>query len=610
MAAPHEHGPSSAARESRAATWDRWSFAVAFGVWLAATIWTFVFVALYTTPIPAADDLELVAMVDPDWTPTWTYFWAQANEHRILLPRVVYYGLLQLTHDFRAAMHCQVFVQSVLALSLILFVRRLRGRSSFADAFFPLLLLSWGEAGNLVLGLQIATAFATALVCVFVMLAMRRPGPPTRWTAVAMAVCMLLMTLDGGFGLMQLPALMLWAAGCAWWLLRRPDSASKKTGGVLAAGILLALGVTAFYFVGFFFPPALPHSRNPLDILRTALQFLSVNFGPTSDTRRLFCQTLTVLFVGAALFVAVRAWWRGTERWRAAAVLCGMGASFTIALSIGVSRGALADDSGLSNRYVILAAPVFLVAYLGLSLLAPRWLERTAQGVMCLALVAVLPANFDFGYNYGTFHRYLGKHLVENMRNGVPLPEYAQAHFGGFYPDPEGFLTRFEVLRRAKHPPFVDITEDPEWGGLDEKSMFIPRPRSIETPKSLIRTVYGARSMTLRADSAIVLEAFAGATELEATYGMLPIAWEGTFTNDAHSGGIRVSVEFRPEKGEPRVLFERELQPHARAEDRGVQKLKVAIPEERPAELVLMTRHLTEKRRQLDWSFWREVFVH
>jgi hypothetical protein len=288
-----------------------------------------------------------------------------------------------------------------------------------------------------------------------------------------------------------------------------------------------------------------------------------------------------------------------------------MAASCTIALSIGVSRGALADDTGLSNRYVILPAPFFVTAYLGLSLLAPRWLERVAQGVICLAFVAVQPTNFDFGYGYGTFHRYLGNHLIENMRTGMPLEEYAKEHAGGFYPDAEGFCARFEVLRRAHYPPFVETSEDPTWGGLDENAMFTPRPRSIESSKStLIRIVYGARALTLCADSTVALVPPAGARQLVASYGMLPIAWEGTFTNSAHSGGIRVAVEWHAEGAEPRVLFERELQPHVRETDRGVQTLHVGIPEERPGELVLTTRHLSDQRRQLDWSFWRDVWAH
>jgi hypothetical protein len=91
---------------------------------------------------------------------------------------------------------------------------------------------------------------------------------------------------------------------------------------------------------------------------------------------------------------------------------------------------------------------------------------------------------------------------------------------------------------------------------------------------------------------------------------MLPIAWEGNFTNEAYSGGIRVTVEWHAESAEPLVLFERELMPHEREEDRGVQTLSVSIPEERPGELVLTTRHLSDRRRQLDWSFWRDVGVH
>src|SRR5438067_10109121 len=154
------------------------SIALAFvlGVWIVMTIAAAVFVARYSTAVPFQDDLELAQQLIPGQPFDWGFLWSQANEHRIVISRAVFLALLAVTHDFRAASWFQVALLSALALLLMSCARRLRGRASVADAFFPLLLLHRADATNLLLGLQIGTAVPTALVCGFVVLALRRAG--------------------------------------------------------------------------------------------------------------------------------------------------------------------------------------------------------------------------------------------------------------------------------------------------------------------------------------------------------------------------------------------------------------------------------------------------
>src|SRR5262245_1931919 len=113
-----------------------WTLVAVLATWLALTLWAAHFVATYTSPIPFMDDLELVTGLGPHARSDLDFWWAPANEHRILLPRAIYMGLLALTHDFRCGMWFQAIAQSLLALGLILAARRLRGRSSLVDAFF------------------------------------------------------------------------------------------------------------------------------------------------------------------------------------------------------------------------------------------------------------------------------------------------------------------------------------------------------------------------------------------------------------------------------------------------------------------------------------------
>src|SRR5262245_47604116 len=122
----------------RAARAVPWTLVAVLAIWLGMTLWAAHFVATYPSPIPFMADMELVTGLGPQARTDLDFWWAPANEHRILLPRAIYMGLLALTHDFRCAMWFQVVAQSLLALLLVLAARRLRGRASLADAFFPL----------------------------------------------------------------------------------------------------------------------------------------------------------------------------------------------------------------------------------------------------------------------------------------------------------------------------------------------------------------------------------------------------------------------------------------------------------------------------------------
>src|SRR5437773_1925699 len=125
---------------------ERFARAFVLGVWAVMTLAAGVFVARYSTAVPFQDDLELAQHLVPGQPFDWGFLWSQANEHRIVISRAVYLALLAVTHDFRAASWFQVALLSALALLLMSCARALRGRTSVADAFFPLLLLHRGDA--------------------------------------------------------------------------------------------------------------------------------------------------------------------------------------------------------------------------------------------------------------------------------------------------------------------------------------------------------------------------------------------------------------------------------------------------------------------------------
>ena len=111
---------------------------------------------------------------EPD-LPRW--LWSQNSEHRLPLPRLVNLALLRATGDFRSTMVFDTLALAAVAAGMILVARRFRdGRTSLADAFFPLLLLHLGNWDNLVWAWQIQFVLPTVLACALLLVIVARPS--------------------------------------------------------------------------------------------------------------------------------------------------------------------------------------------------------------------------------------------------------------------------------------------------------------------------------------------------------------------------------------------------------------------------------------------------
>src|SRR5262249_35508503 len=154
---------------------------------------------------PAIDEWEFVAVL-LGHEPARPWLWAQHNEHRLPLSKLVFLTQFRLTHDFRSGMLLQVVLLSALSLGLMRLTSRLRGRPDWADAFFPISLLNLGHWENFLLGYQICFTLFTILVTGLILVALRS-RPETAFRSGVMASGLLiLIALTGGFGLpMVLP---------------------------------------------------------------------------------------------------------------------------------------------------------------------------------------------------------------------------------------------------------------------------------------------------------------------------------------------------------------------------------------------------------------------
>src|SRR6266853_466484 len=335
---------------------SRLDAAIAWGAWAAMLAAALYFVAHYASNVPSWDDWDMVPTLTHNQPVTWDWLWSQHNEHRVPVPRLIFLGLNRLTTiDMRVTMYFDVLVMAALAAAMILSATRLRGRPSAADAFFPLVLLHWGQAANLLWGWQLQFFASVALACV-ALLAIVRAGTtiPVRRAAITVGICALLLPLCGANGLGMVPALAVWPLALA--LLPEVWTGGGGTRGNRA---LLALGIgafvlTALYFVGWERVPYHPKSQSVYQSLKTAVQFATIGLGRASRAPWPLSGLATLAAFGVSIPVLLRVWRdRPAERARAAGLLCFLGALASLALGLGMGR------NGFETRYVTLALPAW-----------------------------------------------------------------------------------------------------------------------------------------------------------------------------------------------------------------------------------------------------------
>jgi hypothetical protein len=420
---------------------------------LAAAI---LLVARYASNVPSWDDWDMVPTLTRNQPITWNWLWSQHNEHRVPLPRLIFLGLNWLTLiDMRVTMYFDVLVMATLAAAMMVVAARLRGRPSVTDAFFPLVLLNWGQAANLLWGWQLQFFASVALACV-ALLAIVRAGAtvPVRRAAVTVGICALLLPLCGANGLGMVPALAAWPLALA--LLPEAWTGGSQTRG---SRLLVGLGggalvVTLLYFIGWQPVPYHPKSQSIYHSLKTALQFVTIGLGPAIRDPWPLSGLATIAAVGVSALVLIRVWRdRPTERARAAGLLCFLAALASLALGLGLGR------NGFETRYVTLALPIWCALYFAWTLYG----DRAAGGMqvaLALASLAALWGNTAFGLGYARELRGQLGAFEHDMAAGIPLHELLHRYGPWLHPHqdmPERYLP---MLRRAGVGNYAALRED------------------------------------------------------------------------------------------------------------------------------------------------------
>lgn len=385
--------------------WAVWAAMLAAALWLVATC---------GRNHPRGDDKFVLPyltgqgpeVVDGPWQPTAAerpyapvpvtleWLWVEHNEHRMPLPKLLMVALYRLTRDFRSGMVYNVVALAAGSAALIVAARRARGWTAYADALFPLMLLHWGHADNLLWFFQLQFVTGTLLaVCALALIA-GAGAQPGAAAALALGVCLTGLVLCGANGLALAPVPALWLL--CYGLLCPRRRAAALVGGALP------LAVGALYSVGY---------RGPQDemvpglvpVLRTSVDFLADCWGlhlVQTYAAWWAAAALAVLALGVA--VAATGWLgQPADRWRAAGVLSFFAGLTALALAIGVGRARYGEIAALlSFRYVTLAAPLPCATYLAVVLYQRGRLGHWLSVGLMLAALGTAALNARLGLFY------------------------------------------------------------------------------------------------------------------------------------------------------------------------------------------------------------------
>lgn len=372
---------------------------------------TLAFVAKNALNLPFYDEWSNVPVIAGEAPLTWHWLWMPHNEHRILLPRLLYLAVAALSHDdFRAGCYVNVALLAAASLALLYAIRQARGRWSLTDAFFPLILLTPAHFEDLLSGFQSAFLLPVALLAATLALVVI-PGPftPRRLTLLSLGLAALPLCAAGG---------LIFAAAMTAWLVLAAVLQWRQGGGrFLLAALPVALVIAA---CSLGLSPTLSTS-NLHETLHGLAQCLSTAFGPPTLTHWPWHARLTKCLLAATTFLLLWIILRHPhQRLRATALLALLAGTFLVALAIGYGRTTSGQYWAMAPRYAAWMALIPICSFYawtlyGLSI--SRWLIPT---FLLLAPILMLPTTLTQARDFAQSRHEVRDAIVTGAKAGRP----------------------------------------------------------------------------------------------------------------------------------------------------------------------------------------------
>lgn len=404
--------------------------------WIALFSGAIYYVHHFGAAEPFGDEWDLI----PGLTyqePYLNWLWTQHNEHRLPLPKLLYTWLLNLSgFDARVGGMATVAVLGTLSLAFVLTARRMRGRTEYADAFFPIAFLNWGHFENYLIGFQISFALTVGLSCLWLLAMIEKWS--LRWQLLPLA----LLPLCGAHGIVFTIPLGM----ATIWLNRKTPAATRITSvGIVAISWIL----TALYFRNYASPATHPHSAGVLPSAKIATEVLALSWGWVGQMTWPVSGLLIVSLLTATVVLALAVASRHAGIRDALIPYVGITVGVVgLAGGIGWGRSGFGPLAGFAVRYGIFMLPMMAAIYL-------VWLQvggRLGASLVPMTLFTIaclfLTQHFRTGLSEGRLYAAQMSAFAEDLRAGHSPADLANRHTK-VYPQPDVFAERIRQLRAS-----------------------------------------------------------------------------------------------------------------------------------------------------------------
>ncbi|MBD0296031.1 MAG: hypothetical protein M3342_05800 [Bacteroidota bacterium] len=439
---------------------------VVWTIWAGMLLFALTCVFIYGHNIPIAEDWHMVAPLTGNEPKLIQWLWAQNNEHRIPLPKMILLLLLKSTHgDFRSGMFLNILAIAFLAALLIYTFYKFRGgKTKYTDAFFPLVLLNIGHWENFYWSWEFTFILATILFCFLIINIIRFSEPLSRRPAITTALCSVLLPLCGANGLLYLLPVIPWLAYISFLHLRsRKVSFDRQVGFILISGLITALILSAIYFIGYERPYWNPPSPSIKDTIITSIKFMALGFGPSvSDRWNIFMLAAFVLISATSILLVYALFqFRGIDFTRALGLFLFLGGMFVFALAMGYGRAASVAIYGFPLRYVLLSVPIVIICYSGWELFGSFLMKNLIQWSLVLSMMLLLIPNTKKGFGWRNWYLDGVQSVTNDIKVGVPHAQLAERHQKFLlHWDKQMLYTLMQQLKEARMGPFQYMKED------------------------------------------------------------------------------------------------------------------------------------------------------
>jgi hypothetical protein len=302
------------------------------------------------------------------------------------------------------------------------FAARLRGRSDWVDAFFPVTLLHVGHWENFIMGYQICFALFCCLVSALAAVAIQTKRETAFRSGLLAGLLLILIAMTGGYGLAIVPPVAVWIVYLALleWRL-----GNKRRALSLMLIAMISIAYMVIYFIGYERPPRHPlPSRDPIAIGMVTGEVLAMALGiGVSGVWWLVAAVEIIIGVGTVAFL-VRT--RKPEGLPSSAGLIAVAAGvFGVALVIGIGRGSMGLERGLWARYALLSWPLLGMAFLVWVKAGRKWLPI----LLCGAAAAAFPGNMMTGMIIGSQIREHYYQIESDVMYNSPAEQIVKLRF-------------------------------------------------------------------------------------------------------------------------------------------------------------------------------------